>query len=72
VSSFVIKFNRRTGESDVTEFPGEDRQEEAMRLRFRIEAEGADGDIEVVSLMSDSIETVRQTHSRYFRTLEPA
>ena len=67
MTSFVIAYNRRTGEREVTEFSGEGSQAEAMRLRVKLEAERDDRDVEVVSLVSDSLETVQKTHSRYFR-----
>lgn len=65
MSSFVIEYNRRTGKVRVTEFgAGENRQ--AVRLRLELERERTSKDVEVVSLVSDSIDSVRRTHSRYF------
>ncbi len=66
MTSFVIEYNRRTGESHVTTF-AEGGNREALRHRLRLEDERVDPDVEIVSLVSDSLETVRRTHSRYFR-----
>ena len=42
----------------------------ALQARFEAERElGRDSDIEVVVLGADSQETLRRTHSRYFRGL---
>lgn len=65
MSSFVVQYNRRTGEVEVTEFPeGENRA--AMRHRLALERERTSPDVEIVSLVSESIDDVRRTHSRYF------
>lgn len=68
----VIAYHRRTGEVDVTEFAEPSGHREAMRERLRREAASHDPDLEIVSLVSDSLETVKQTHSRYFEHLTPA
>ncbi|BBX17709.1 hypothetical protein CRI77_10295 [Mycolicibacterium duvalii] len=60
---FVIQFNRRTGNRRVTEFA---TPHEAMEYRLQMDAERVDEDIEIVALISESLETVRRTHSRYF------
>lgn len=60
---FLIEFNRHTGERRVTEFPA---AREAMERRLELEAIRTDAGVEIVALISDSIETLRQTHSRYF------
>jgi hypothetical protein len=65
---FVIQYNRRTGASEVTAFDGEGGHREALKMRLRLDAERVDDEIEIVSVVSDSLETVRQTHSRYFRS----
>lgn len=66
MTAFLITYHRRTGAVAVTEFPGPEGGHQAMRERFRLEAERVDPDIEIVSLNSDSLETIKQTHSRYF------
>ena len=60
---YVIEFNRRTRTRRVTEF-GTPR--EAMQHRLDLERERTDKDVEIVALISDSLETLQQTHSRYF------
>ncbi|MGY4642815.1 hypothetical protein [Cellulomonas sp. URHB0016] len=67
MAGFVIVYNRRTGAADVTEFPAADGHRAALQYRLKLEVEREDADVEIVSLASDSIETVRSTHSRYFK-----
>jgi hypothetical protein len=66
MAGFVIQYNRRTKESEVTEFLEPNGHREAMRRRLELERERHDPEIEIVSLASDSLQTVRRTHSRYF------
>ena len=66
MSSFVVIYNRKTGKSDVRSFEGANAHRAAFQERLRLEEANQDGDIEIVSLVSDSIETVKRTHSRYF------
>lgn len=60
---FVIEFNRHTGERRVMEFAS---SREAMERRLQLEAERANSDVEIVALISDSLQTLQRTHSRYF------
>jgi hypothetical protein len=60
---FVIEFNRRFGTRRVTTFA---TAREAMQYRLKLEASRDDDHIEIVALSSDSLDTLRQTHSRYF------
>lgn len=60
---FVIEFNRHTGGRRVTEFA---TAREAMERRLQLESERTDDNVEIVALISDSIGTLQQTHSRYF------
>lgn len=69
MTAFVINFNRRTGEVEVTSFAEPGGHRAAILERLRREAERDDPDLEVVSLISDSLETVKQTHGRYFDQL---
>jgi hypothetical protein len=39
---------------------------EAMERRLQMDAECTDSDVEIVALISDSLNTLHQTHSRYF------
>lgn len=68
---FVIQYNRRTGQSHVTSFAEKNGNRAALRHRLQLESERVDADIEIVSVVSDSLETVRRTHSRYFREESP-
>ncbi|SEH74253.1 hypothetical protein SAMN04489835_3538 [Mycolicibacterium rutilum] len=60
---FVIEFNRHTGVRRVTEFA---TAREAMERRLQLEADRTDDNVEIVALISDSVDTLHQTHSRYF------
>ncbi|MGV0081490.1 hypothetical protein ACRUZW_16275 [Mycobacterium colombiense] len=60
---YVIEYNRRTHARCVTEFP---TGSEAMEHRLKLEAERTDKDIEIVALVSKSVDTLKQTHQRYF------
>lgn len=42
MTAFLITYHRRTGEVSVTEFPGPEGGHQAMRERFRLEAERVD------------------------------
>ncbi len=64
---FVIEYNRRSGTRRVTSYLGVDGHREAMRQRLLLERERQDLNIEIVSLISDSLDTVQETHSRYFQ-----
>ena len=66
---YVIQFNRRTGDRRVTEFA---TPHEAMEYRLQLEAERLDENIEIVALISESLETLQRTHSRYFTGQEDA
>ncbi|PKZ64487.1 hypothetical protein CYJ73_16575 [Gordonia terrae] len=63
MNGYVIEFNRRTLERRVHEFA--DRKE-ALKCRFALERDRTDGNWEIASLLSSSLETLQQTHSRYF------
>ncbi len=71
---FVIEYNRATGDHQVTEFPGAEGHRDALKFRLERERNRPSAQWEVVSLNSDSLDTVHQTHSRYFtgRTVELA
>jgi hypothetical protein len=61
--SYVIEYNRRTHTRRVTEFTS---AREAIEHRLKLEGERIDHDIEIAALGSKSLETLKQTHSRYF------
>lgn len=70
MENFLIIYNRRTGESDVREFPA-GRGREAVSARFDEERKHRDDpDVEVVVLSSSSRAELLKTHSRYFRSPE--
>jgi hypothetical protein len=66
---YVIEFNRRTGDRRVTEFA---TSQEAMEYRLQLEAGRHDENIEIAALISESLETLQRTHSRYFTGQELA
>lgn len=66
MSSFVVIYDRRSGRSEVSEYNGPDGHRAAFAERLRLEAENHDSEVEIVSLVSDSLDSVKRTHSRYF------
>jgi hypothetical protein len=63
VKSFLLEYHRPSGElRNLVEY---DDSHEAMEHRFAVERVN-DPDIEVVVLISDSLDTIKRTHSRYF------
>jgi hypothetical protein len=67
---FVVEYNRKSRDWRVTSFEGPDGHRAAMRRRIELEESRLDDDVEIVSLNSDSLETVRRTHARYFEGRE--
>lgn len=63
---FVIEYNRITGDRLVTEYSGPDGHRAALLRRLELEKIRPSVEWEIISLNSDSLETVRRTHSRYF------
>ena len=71
MSAFVIEYNRRTWDRFVMVFPQSDGPRRALKCRLELEKRRPkDSDWEIVSLNSDSLETIRRTHSRYFEGRE--
>ena len=66
MAGFVIEYNRRTRDWSVTQFLSDTGHRDALRLRLERERLRTDTDIEIVSLVSDSLETIQKTHARYF------
>ena len=64
---FLIVFNRKTGERDITEY--EDSRE-AIVQRLAEEQSNDNPDVEIVVIGSPSLEDLKVTHSRYFRVEE--
>lgn len=63
MTSFLIEYNRRSGEVDVTEY---ESSSEAARGRIAKSKTRTNRDIEVVAVKSQSYEDLRRSHSRYF------
>lgn len=63
---YVIEYNRINGDHRVTEFFGPEGHRDALMFRLERERHRLSLDWEIVSLNSDSLETVQSTHSRYF------
>lgn len=68
MTSFLMQYDRRTGDLEVTEFAGERAREEALAARVQAELSRPSADVEVVVLSADSLGELRQTHGRYFRS----
>jgi hypothetical protein len=68
MSSFLVTYNRRTGDVDVREYVGERGRSEALAERVAVERTRTTHDVEVVVLSADSVEELRRTHGRYFKS----
>jgi hypothetical protein len=66
VASFLLRYDRRTGALEVTEYAGAQARERALAARVRAEDERPSEDVEVVALTADSLEELHRTHGRYF------
>lgn len=64
---FLIVFNRKTGERHITEYAD---SREAIAQRLAEEQTNENSDVEIVVIGSPSLEDLKVTHSRYFRTEE--
>ncbi|HEV2755681.1 MAG TPA: hypothetical protein VG318_07875 [Actinomycetota bacterium] len=68
MKQFVIVFDRPRGEIlEMVEFPEAERDVALKELFDREERFRDEADVEVVMLGSDSIETLKATHGRYFK-----
>nr|WP_232065420.1 hypothetical protein [Mycobacterium shinjukuense] len=63
MAGYVVEYDRRTHARRITEFA---TPRAAMEHRLKLEAERTDRNVEVVALVSTSLDTLKQTHSRYF------
>ena len=69
MSHFLIVYRRSTGERESTDDLGSDRAE-ALRVLFEREArERGDSDLEVILLSAPSLDALKTTHARYFKTV---
>ena len=64
MAGFLIEYNRRTRVSQITEFA---TSQEAVQHQLKLEEERTDRNIEIVVLSADSLDTIKHTHTRYFR-----
>lgn len=60
---FVIRYNRRTGKVEYAQFAD---LRTATEKRMELEKERTDEDIEIVSVIGQSLGEIESTHSRYF------
>jgi len=67
---YLIEYNRVSRDWRVTSFTGPEGHREALVRRLEIEQTRSSEDWEIVSLNSDSLETVKKTHARYFEGRE--
>jgi hypothetical protein len=68
MSSFLIRYNRRTGDVQVREFVGEEGRRRALAGRIRAERSRETPDLEIVVLSADSLDELHRTHGRYFKS----
>lgn len=69
MTSFLIEYNRITGSVSVSDY---DNRSDAIRERLKRSREIRDENIEIVSVNTDSRETLRRSHARYFHREQPA
>lgn len=69
MTSFLMRYDRRTGDLEVTEFAGENARQDALTARVQAESERASADVEVVVLAADSLDELKRTHGRYFKSV---
>jgi hypothetical protein len=67
VPQFVVVYDRVSGKSLVRQFDGPSAEHDALAARFEAEFE-ADRNTEIASLAAASLDELKVTHSRYFRT----
>lgn len=60
---FIITYNRRTGESRITQYQD---SAQAIKERLRREADISNPDIEMAHISAPSLESLKKSHSRYF------
>lgn len=65
---FVLIYDRATGHLEIEEY-GPDKRVEALQRRFALERSLATSPTtEIVVLAASSVEALKRTHSRYFRS----
>jgi hypothetical protein len=66
VTAFLVVYDRRRLSAEITPFSGDDAVAHASKARSFLEASNQDRNVEIVTLFADSLDDLRQTHSRYF------
>lgn len=70
MAGYTIQYNKKTQERRVEVFHGDMGHREAMQRRLELEKLGLGENWEIVSLNADSLDSLRQSHSRYFHGQE--
>ena len=70
MTGFLIEYHRPSGDWSLQSFSGENGYRRAMEDSFMLERARRSEEFEVAALASDSVETLKSTHSRYFRGTE--
>lgn len=63
MADFIITYKRNSGESFIEQFSD---STQALKERLRREAAIDDPDIEIAHISSPSLESLKESHSRYF------
>lgn len=66
MTAFVVVYDRKRLSAKITTFLGEGAIEQASKTRSSLESANQDRNVEIVTLFADSLDDLRQTHSRYF------
>jgi hypothetical protein len=66
MTGFLVEYHRPTGDWSVREFRGASGPSDALKASFKLERERKSADFEIAALVSESIEVIKKTHSRYF------
>ncbi|OFT77996.1 hypothetical protein HMPREF3104_00425 [Corynebacterium sp. HMSC30G07] len=67
MKQFLIVYNRRTGDRQLTEYA---YGAQAIRARLEAESQNSNPDVEIVVIGAASLDDLKVTHSRYFTTDE--
>ncbi|MBF6221799.1 hypothetical protein IU479_27265 [Nocardia abscessus] len=68
MSGFLVLYKRQSGEYQIIEYGGREGDRAALDRRLLLESEGefAEDQFEIAVLSADSLESIKETHSRYF------
>lgn len=68
MKQFLLVYDRKTGKiTDLREY-GEGEFRRALRDRFSLEEDVQNGQLEIVVLGASSLDALKRTHARYFKT----